>query len=130
MELNTRGYLIQTMDASAPVPLPRGRHKLGREQVRDSQRERLVRAMLGRVAEQGYADTKIADVVAAARVSPNVFYELFEDKEDCFLEACDEATRDMLEQFYALAAEPSWTGAVRKGMKLYLRWWEERPGYS
>jgi AcrR family transcriptional regulator len=38
-------------------------------------------------AEKGYAATTITEVVEAAGVSSATFYELFEDKESCFLEA-------------------------------------------
>jgi AcrR family transcriptional regulator len=118
------------MEAANVTTLPRGRHKLGRRQVRDSQRERLTRAILDCVAEQGYAGTTIADVVAAARVSRKAFYDLFEDKEACFLDACDEAATDMLESLYATASEPSWLEALRKGTGVYLRWWQDRPGFA
>jgi AcrR family transcriptional regulator len=38
-------------------------------------------------AEKGYAATTITEVVEAAGVSSATFYELFDDKESCFLEA-------------------------------------------
>jgi AcrR family transcriptional regulator len=38
-------------------------------------------------AQKGYAATTIAEVVEAAGVSSATFYELFDDKESCFLEA-------------------------------------------
>lgn len=118
------------MEAANVTTLPRGRHKLARRQVRHSQRERLTRAILDCVAEQGYARTTIADVVAAARVSRKAFYDLFEDKEACFLDACDEAATDMLESLYAAASERSWLEALRKGAGVYLLWWQERPGFA
>ena len=68
-------------------PLPRGRHKLGADTVRASQRERLIRAMLETVAEQGYEATTVPRVVARARVSRNAFYEFFDDKTSCFIAA-------------------------------------------
>ena len=83
-------------------PLPRGRHKLSPEVVRTSQRERIVRAMVELVAEHGYAATTVPNVVAAARVSRNAFYEHFTDKTDCFLAVCDEVTRELLDGLYAL----------------------------
>jgi AcrR family transcriptional regulator len=38
-------------------------------------------------AEKGYAATTITEVAEAAGVSTATFYELFDDKEECFLEA-------------------------------------------
>jgi AcrR family transcriptional regulator len=111
-------------------PLPRGRHKLSAETVRASQRERLLRAMLESVAERGYAATTVPQVVAAARVSRNSFYELFEDKTDCFLALLDQAADEMLESLFALAAEPDWLTALRRGVRVYLRWWQDQPALS
>lgn len=111
-------------------PLPRGRHKLGAHEVRASQRQRLLRAMVESVAEQGYERTTVPAVVAAARVSRNAFYELFEDKADCFLAACDESGQELLDELMALASEPDWIQALRRGIDMYLRRWQERPAFT
>src|SRR6266542_2460766 len=92
-------------------PLPRGRHKLSAEAVRTSQRERLLRAMVECVGERGYAETTVPRVVAAARVSRSSFYAFFEDKTDCFIAACDEASSDLLASLMELASEPDWVEA-------------------
>jgi AcrR family transcriptional regulator len=86
--------------------------------------------MLECVAAKGYTDTRIADVVAKARVSRRAFYELFKDKEDCFRAACEQAGAERLEALYELASEPTWIDAVRKGAAIYLRWWQDRPGVA
>jgi AcrR family transcriptional regulator len=67
--------------------LPRGRGKLPRAQVAEAHHDRLLRAMTASVAELGYANVRIADVVDRARVSRQSFYEQFTDKEACFLAA-------------------------------------------
>ncbi len=114
-----------------PEPLPRGRHKLSRDDVRDSQRRRLIAAMLDQVAERGYPATTVGDVVAAARCSRNAFYELFEDKEACYIAAADRAGTEMLEAMSAVGLqEDTWRGALRSGTRTYLRWWIEHPGYA
>jgi AcrR family transcriptional regulator len=111
-------------------PLPRGRHKLAREEVRGSQRERLLRAMVELVGRQGYEATTVAQVVATARVSRNAFYEFFGDKTDCFVAVCDEYATEILDQLLALASEPDWLTALRHGMSIYLHWWQERPAFT
>jgi AcrR family transcriptional regulator len=48
-------------------------------------RKRLMEGMSAAVAERGYADTTIADIVRHARVSRRTFYEEFASKEACLL---------------------------------------------
>src|SRR6195256_1200113 len=69
--------------------LPRGRHRLSRDQVLASQRGRMLAAMAEAVAEKGYVGTAVADVIERAGVSRETFYEHFSSKEDCFLAAYD-----------------------------------------
>jgi AcrR family transcriptional regulator len=85
------------VDEAAPAPrLPRGRHGLTREQVRHAQRGRLLRAMAEAMAEQGYVQTSVADVLKRAGVSRETFYELFSSKQDCFIAAYEYAADVML----------------------------------
>ena len=67
--------------------LPRGRHGLSRETVTESQRGRILQAMISAVAERGYQETRVADVVEGAGVARKTFYDFFGDKEECFLAA-------------------------------------------
>ncbi len=64
--------------------LPRGPHNLSRSQVAESQRTRMIDAMIEAVAANGYAKTTVSDVLAGAGVSRATFYEQFDDKADCF----------------------------------------------
>jgi AcrR family transcriptional regulator len=109
------------------APLPRGRHKLSADTVRASQRERVLRAMIECVGEEGWADTTVPDVVARARVSRNSFYEHFVDKTACFLAALDEAAQELLDAMIELASEADWITMLRRGMSSYLSFWRERP---
>lgn len=70
-----------------PGLLPRGRHGLSPEVVAHAQRERLIDAVVDRVADQGYAQTTVGHIVRAARVSRETFYALFADKLDCYTQA-------------------------------------------
>src|SRR5437660_4055350 len=111
-------------------PLPRGRHKLTPSAVRESQRARIVRAMLECVGRDGYEATTVPQVVATARVSRNAFYELFEDKADCFIAVCDQTSQELLAELFELVSEPSWIQAMREGARRYLLWWQQRPTIS
>jgi AcrR family transcriptional regulator len=70
-------------------PLPGGHHGLSREQVLESQRERLLAAFAQILAARGYQQTNITEIVKVASVSSKAFYENFESKEACFLAAFD-----------------------------------------
>lgn len=76
--------------------LPRGPHGLSRQEVERSQRERLLTAAAEMVAAKGYAATSVADISGRAGVSRATFYQLFDDKLDCFLAACRMASDVLL----------------------------------
>jgi AcrR family transcriptional regulator len=86
-----------------------------RRRKRDSQRWRLLEAMSKRVGELGYADTSVAEVIAAAGVSRKTFYEHFESKEACFLAAYDELSDRLIR---ALQREE---GTARAQLRRYLQ---------
>ena len=98
--------------------LPSGAHGLPREVVVRSQRERLLEAMVRVAADKRYEATTVADIIAAAGVSRTTFYELFADKEDCFLAAYD-AVVDVLVHAVASAYgshDGDWPGRVHAGI--------------
>lgn len=68
----------------------RAARELGRERVNEIQRTRLLAAMIDVCAEHGVADVTVAHVVERAGVSRRTFYEIYSDREECFLEAFDE----------------------------------------
>ncbi|WP_187774340.1 TetR/AcrR family transcriptional regulator [Lolliginicoccus suaedae] len=61
--------------------LPRHRHNLTREQVKQSQAARIINAAIELFASRGYAGTTVLDIVKRAGVSRKTFYELFDTKE-------------------------------------------------
>ena len=71
-------------------------------------------------AAKGYEATTVSDVIEMAGVSRATFYEMFEDKESCFLEAYD-AVIDVLiahvtSGFEAAADEP-WPERIAAGLR-------------
>jgi len=66
--------------------------------VTESQRNRINQAMIEVVAERGYPETRVVDVIGVAGVSRKTFYELFDSKEDCFLAAYDVLLGNLLEE--------------------------------
>jgi AcrR family transcriptional regulator len=81
-----RGHQDLVSGPIEPVPLPRGRHRLPPALAKRSQRERLLHATGRAAAAGGYAKATVADIVAAAGVSREVFYEHFHDKQEAFAE--------------------------------------------
>lgn len=75
-----------------------GSHRYSRRFMREVARRRALAAMAEAVGERGYADTTVRDVLVRARMSRRTFYELFDNREQCFLAAYDEARRDLLDQ--------------------------------
>lgn len=117
--------------AEAPGPqadlrlwkLPRGRHGLPRELVAQSQRERLIAAVVRVTAAEGYHSTSVADVLKAAGVGRESFYKHFKDKEDCFLAANDVLIDDLEAHVSEAYAQPgSWPERVRRGLTVTLDW--------
>src|SRR5437763_11285936 len=84
------------MGATIGERLPRGRHGLSREQVVGSQRGRIFRAMAETMARKGYAATSVSEVLRAAGVSRETFYEQFSSKEECFIAAFEAAVGSVL----------------------------------
>jgi AcrR family transcriptional regulator len=100
---------------------PRGRHRLPPEVVARSQRERLVEAAIRVVAAKGYAATTIGDLTKEAGISRTTFYELFEDKEACFLAAYDNAVDALVRRVNAaFEAEQRWPDRARAGLATLL----------
>ena len=85
--------------------LPRGRHRLSREQVRASQRGRMLAAVAASVADHGFANMTVADVIKRAGVSRETFYEQFADKQEAFLAALDAGADGMI-AFLRAALDP------------------------
>ena len=80
-----------------PTRLPRGRHGLAPGVIARSQRTRIIYATAEMMMAKGYKDTTVTDIVAAAGVSREVFYEHFSDKHHAFLEAQNHPTQHILD---------------------------------
>jgi AcrR family transcriptional regulator len=107
---------------------PRGRHRLPPEVVSRSQRDRLLEAAVRVVAEKGYAAATIGDLTREAGVSRTTFYELFEDKEACFLAAYDNAVEVLVRRVLAAyEAEGRWPDRARAGLAAMLELLAEEP---
>jgi AcrR family transcriptional regulator len=80
-----------------PRRLPRGRHGLPAGVIARSQRTRIIYGTAEVMMAKGYESATVTDIVAAAGVSREVFYEHFSDKQNAFLEAQQHPTQHILD---------------------------------
>lgn len=98
------------------------------EVIARSQRERLLDAAIRIVAEKGYAATTVADLTKEAGISRTTFYEMFDDKEACFLAAYDNAVDALVRRIAsAYEVEESWPLRARAGLEALLEALAEEP---
>jgi AcrR family transcriptional regulator len=117
------------MPARAYVaPVPAARLANGRGNVVRLQRARIVSAMVEVVAERGVARSTVAHVVARSGVSRRTFYELFEDREDCFLAAFDLAVERAAARVVPAYGEGGgWLERIRMGLRAVLEFLDDEP---
>ncbi len=84
--------------------------------------------MVDVAAERGLANASVAHVVARAGVSRRTFYDLFEDREDCFLAALDSAIA-LASERVLVAYDPAlgWRERVRQGLLALLEFFDAEP---
>jgi AcrR family transcriptional regulator len=106
----------------------RGRHGLSPAVVARIQRERLLKAMVAVVAEEGYHDSSVEKVVVRSGVSRRTFYELFANREDCFLAAYDEVAASALAVVEDACRRGSSPGdRVERPVRAFVEFWAGHP---
>ncbi len=104
---------------------------LPREHVSEIQRVRILMAMAEVAAERGAGQASVAHIVSRAGVSRRTFYDLFEDREDCFLATFDEVVaRASVPVLAAYRAESVWRGQIRAGLLALLVFFDEEPALA
>src|SRR5487761_794477 len=99
-----------------------------RAQLADLQRARILGAMLDVACERGAATVTVAHVVERSGVSRRTFYELFTDREDCFLAAFEQAFSYACERVIpAYQTEKAWRERIRAGLAALLSFLDEEP---
>jgi AcrR family transcriptional regulator len=90
-------------------------------------RRRILDAMAECIAEVGYANTMVADVVRRARTSKSKFYAEFSDREACLVALLSE-TNDANLAAVAAAVDPAapWQTQVRQAVQTWFDWAERR----
>lgn len=84
--------------------------------------------MLESVGEQGYERTTVQDALAKAGLYRQAFYDDFEDKEDCYLQALDAGSAWIeLAMRDAAGEEPTWRGRLRGALTGLLQYLDDQP---
>src|SRR6195952_4580047 len=103
--------------------LPRGRHGLSPEFVARNQRDRLIAALILKLAEVGYQKTTVSMIGRRAAVSKSDFYKHFDSKDEGFLAAYDYAV-DRIRSTVVETCIPDlgaeWPDRVRAGVTALL----------
>jgi AcrR family transcriptional regulator len=103
----------------------------GGVQVSEVQRARMLSSAVEVVSEFGYGRMSVARVTGRARVSRRTFYDLFEDREDCFLAVFDDALRrvtGLVAGAYEGEQKAVWAEKVRAGLTALLVFLDGEPG--
>lgn len=108
-----------------------GSSGLSRGRVTEIQRSRMLAAALAAVEEVGYGRMTVAQVISRAKVSRKTFYDVFVDREDCFLAALEQAVGQAARLVKgAYDAESSWRDGVRGGLAELLMFFDEEPALA
>ena len=93
--------------------------------------ERILRALAAVVADHGYPETTVAEVVERASTSQRTFYEHFKNKEDAIVAALDSGSAHMLAAALpAFRRAADWKNAVHDTIEAMFRWGAEEPEYA
>jgi AcrR family transcriptional regulator len=113
------------------IKLTGGPHGIPRAVVHEIQRGRLIDALAEVIAEEGYLDTTVHKILKRAGISRRTYYELFKDKEDCFLAAYDEAAEHVVKVVQRACAEGgSPERRIENGLRAMLEFGEREPNVA
>lgn len=88
---------------------------------RNTDRQRILDAMVNTVTERGYGGTDIAEVIDRAGVSRSVFSGLFASKEECFVATINDSVRTLVRAVEAAwPPEATWPDRVRAGLRAFV----------
>ncbi len=93
------------------------------------QRARMIAAMVEVSGERGAGGATVSHVVARSGVSRRTFYELFGDREECFLAAFDQAVEQAGRRVVpAFQGTGAWRERVRAALRALLDFLDDEPG--
>jgi AcrR family transcriptional regulator len=99
-------------------------------QVSEVQRSRMLHSAVQVISEVGYREMSVARVTGRAGVSRRTFYDLFDDREDCFLAVFDDAVArvaGLVGPAYE-REQKGWRERVRCALAVLLSFLDGEPG--
>jgi AcrR family transcriptional regulator/DNA-binding MarR family transcriptional regulator len=99
-----------------------------RGHVSEIQRARMLGAAIEAIEQNGYERLTVAEVIGRAKVSRKTFYDLFEDREDCFLAVFETTLAQLGARIVPAYREAAgWRGGMRGGLAALLAFVEDEP---
>jgi AcrR family transcriptional regulator len=95
-----------------------------------SQRQRIIDAMIASCAEKTYSETTISDVVRGASISRTTFYKRFPDKRACFDAALDHGIEAVAATAGSRSSEDSPPETLRKAAAAVLELMASQPALA
>lgn len=112
----------------AGAALEAGERGSARRRLSEIQRARITGAMCELVHERGAGGVTVAHIVQRSGISRRTFYELFEDREACFLAAFDRAIAMAGESVIpAYQDSGRWRERIRAGLCALLEFFDAEP---
>jgi AcrR family transcriptional regulator len=91
-------------------------------------RSRLLEALIGSIAEGGYQNTTVADIVRRAKTSRRTFYEHFASREECFVALLTTINAQHVRSIAeAVDQSAPWQDQVRQAVEAWIASYEAHP---
>ena len=100
-------------------------------QAVDPFRHRLLAGLAASIADRGYRETTVADIVRHARTSKRTFYASFTTKEGCFVELLRANNEELIGEIRA-AVDPDadWQQQIHQAVSAYVNHIAARPAVT
>ncbi|HTC58836.1 MAG TPA: TetR/AcrR family transcriptional regulator [Solirubrobacteraceae bacterium] len=114
-----------------PRQLPTGRHRLGAAEVAANQRERLLRGLALAAYRDGYAKISVTEIVAAAKLSREVFYAHFSEKSEAAIETLQLSFElAMATTIRAFFSAETWPERLWQAARAFVEHYRAHPEFS
>ncbi|HET7418711.1 MAG TPA: TetR/AcrR family transcriptional regulator [Solirubrobacterales bacterium] len=117
--------------AQLPPALSNGSVEQGRisqRTIEEERREQILAAITEVFAKRGYPSATVEHLIAGGKVSMGGFYNYFEGKEDCFVQAYERVIAQIFDRIReAVPADAEWQTQVTSGLRALVSYLVEQP---